>query len=407
MTQNWKKSFITIYIGQAFSILGSAAVQFAIIWWLTEQTKSPITLTTAAIVGFLPNIIVGPFAGYWVDKYNRKTVMIAADGLVALSSVILGIAFLINDNPSVLFIYAILFIRGLGGTFHNPAMQAAIPTLVPTEMLTKAGGWGNMISSMSNMLGPVIGAALMGFMPIESIMLIDIAGAAFAIICLLFIKIPDIPRSEEKIHFLTDLKLGFKAIGKNKPLLSVGIPMVLVNIIYMPLGSLFPLLILTHFNGTAFHNSFCEFTFAGGLLISSLIMGVWGGMKRRFLMVSLSVLLLGAAAFVGGILPTTGYFAFIACAFIMGCAGTFINVPLMAYIQESTAPELMGKVFSLILTAMSLAMPIGLLIAGPVSEVTGVDNWFIYSGIAMLFVGILCWLLTKRYDKEKLKIIEE
>lgn len=156
----WKKQFITIYAGQAFSLLGSSAVQFAVIWWLTIQTESAVTLTLASIVAFIPGMIIGPFAGVWIDRYNRRTVMIAADGLVALSSVVLGIAFLLSEKPPLSFIYLILLLRGLGNTFHGPAMQAAIPMLVPAPMLTKAGGWGNMVTSVSNMLGPVLGAAL-------------------------------------------------------------------------------------------------------------------------------------------------------------------------------------------------------------------------------------------------------
>ena len=95
-TAHWKKSFITIYSGQAFSLLGSAAVQFAIIWWLTEKTESAFILTLATIFAFLPNILFGTFAGVWIDRYNRKTVMIAADALVAASSALLGI----GKNPS-------------------------------------------------------------------------------------------------------------------------------------------------------------------------------------------------------------------------------------------------------------------------------------------------------------------
>lgn len=137
----WKKQFAIIFTGQAFSILGSQAVQFAIIWWLTVQTESAVTLTTAALIGFIPSIVLGPYAGVWVDRLNRKTIMILADGLVAVSSGILGIAFLITQSPPLWFVYLILFLRGLGSTFHSPAMQAAIPMLVPPDMLTKAGGW--------------------------------------------------------------------------------------------------------------------------------------------------------------------------------------------------------------------------------------------------------------------------
>ena len=391
---------MTIYAGQAFSLLGSAAVQFAVIWWLTIQTESAITLTIASIVAFLPNMLIGPFAGVWIDRYNRRTVMIAADGLVALSSVILGAAFLLVESPPIWFIYIILFLRGLGNTFHGPALQAAIPMLVPAEMLTKAGGWGNLINSISNMLGPVLGAALMGFLPIASIMLVDILGAVFAIVCLLFVAIPDISKSGGEVHMLSDMKQGFAAMRANKPLMAVFIPMVMMSILYMPLGALFPLLVRVHFMGEAWHNSIVEFAFAGGLLLSSIVLGIWGGMKKRFLMASLAIGLLGAASFLGGVLSPGGFWVFVGCCFFIGSSGTFINVPIMAYTQKTIAPEMMGKVFSILMAAMTLAMPVGLLVAGPVSEIVGVDTWFFWSGIALVATGILCRLLTRRYDKE-------
>ncbi|MRS03660.1 MFS transporter, partial [bacterium] len=126
----WKKSFLTLYLGQAFSLLSSSAVQFAIIWWITIETGSAIALTVASLVGLLPQVLIGPFAGVWIDRYNRKSIMIIADLGVAVASLALGIAFLLG-KPSLIFVYIILFVRALGETFHKPALQAAIPQLVP------------------------------------------------------------------------------------------------------------------------------------------------------------------------------------------------------------------------------------------------------------------------------------
>jgi DHA3 family macrolide efflux protein-like MFS transporter len=147
--------------------------------------------------------------------------MIAADGLVALTSMVLGVVFWVTATPPVWFIYLILFLRGIGNTFHSPAIQAAIPMLVPAEMLTKAGGWGNLINSLSNMFGPVLGAAFIAAFPIASIMLVDKFGALFAIFYLLFVSIPDIPQNEEKPHLLSDMRQGFSAMRGNKPLMAI------------------------------------------------------------------------------------------------------------------------------------------------------------------------------------------
>ena len=400
MKNSWKTSFAIIYAGQAFSILGSAAVQFAVIWWLTERTQSALTLTYASIVSFLPAIFVGPFAGVFIDRYNRKIVMVLADGFVALSSVALGVAFLLSPNPPLSFIYLILFLRGLGSTFHGPAMQAAIPMLVPTAYLTKAGGWGNMVSSFSNMIGPVLGAVLMGFLPLASIMLVDILGAMFAIVSLLFVTIPNIPQTGEGIHILSDMKQGFAALRSNKPLMAIALPVILVNLLFVPSGSLFPLLVFQHYMGQAWHNSIVEFVFAAGLLASSAIIGMWGGMKKRFIMVSIAIAVLGITSVLSGALPAQGFWIFVAACFFMGGTASFYNVPIMAYTQETTPPEVMGKVFSLIMTVLSLALPFGLLIAGPVSEAIGVDQWFLWSGAALVGVAMVFRLCSKRYDKE-------
>ncbi len=269
---------------------------------------------------------------------------------------------------------------------------------VPAEMLTKAGGWGNLIVSISTMLGPALGAGMMSAFFIAPIMLVDVIGAVIAICCLLPVHLPHISSGSEEIHIWDDMKQGFLAMKINQPLMAAFFPVIFASVLYMPLGSLFPLLVRSYYMGEAAHSALVEIAFSGGLLLSSLIMGLWGGMKKRFLMISLSLVLLGAASLVSGILPASAFLPFVFCSLLMGASGTFFNVPLMAHIQETVAPEMMGKVISLLTTAMMLATPFGLLVAGFVSEIVGVEHWFFGSGILMMAAGGLCFLQTKRFD---------
>ncbi len=395
---HWKRQFILIYIGQAFSLVGSAAVQFSIIWWLTRLTESPITLTVATIAGFLPTLVLGPFAGVLVDRINRRTVMMLADGFVALSSIALAVVFLINPAPSVWVLYLILFLRGLGGTFHGPALSAAIPSLVPLDILTKTGSWGQMIQSVSTMIGPALGALLMATASMPAIMLVDIVGAAFAILCLFFVKIPDIPKSAQAPHLLTDLKLGFRTMRANRALMAIFIPVMLINILYSPLGSLFPLLVRVHFGGTEFHIGLSEVVFSAGMLIGSLVLGVWGGMKKRFLMMSLAILLLGIGSTIGGLLPPSGFYVFVAGCFFISFSTIFFNVPIVSYVQQTVPNEMLGKVLSLITTTATLAMPFGLLVAGPLAEKIGISRWFAYSGLGIILVAVYLLFRTRAFD---------
>jgi DHA3 family macrolide efflux protein-like MFS transporter len=397
-SSNWKKSFFTMYIGQAFSLLSSSAVQFSIIWWITVQTGSALTLTLASVVGLLPQAVIGPFAGVWIDRYNRKIIMMIADSAVAFSSLILGLSFFFG-TPSLIFIYIILFVRALGETFHKPAMQAAIPQLVPESELTKAGGLGQMVQSACSMVGPMLGAFLMSITTLQYAMLVDVLGAVLAILTLSTVKIPKPTANVNRnLNVIEDMKHGIKAIKANKALLRVSIPMLLSTIVFVPLGTLLPLMVKVYFNGTAWHNGIVQTLFSSGMLISAMVIGITGGLKKQFLMMSLGVFSLGLCSLIGGLLPSSAFWLFCMVVFIMGTTGMISNIPFTAYIQKTIPQENLGKVISLITSVMSFAAPIGMFIAGPASEIIGISNWMIFAGILMLFVGFLCYLLTRRFD---------
>lgn len=114
--KNWKRKFIALYTGQFFSLLSSAAVQFSIIWWLTDTTGSPLILALAGIAGFLPQALIGPFAGTIVDRHSRKLMMISADLIVALGSLFLFFS-MYYSRPSITLVILVLVVRSLATAF--------------------------------------------------------------------------------------------------------------------------------------------------------------------------------------------------------------------------------------------------------------------------------------------------
>lgn len=397
----WKKSFIKLYAGQAFSLLTSSAVQFSIIWWITVQTGSAFALTIASIVGLLPQAVIGLFAGVWIDRFDRKKLMVMADSLVALSSLFLMIA-LFNGYDSLTLVYVVLFVRALGETFHKPSLQAAIPQIVPHSELTKAGGMGQLVNSACSLFGPMLGALLMSISTLPYVLLVDVFGAMIGILFLLSVKIP---RHEShaitRTSFFADLKEGFKAYSANKALMRLSIPMLLATIVFVPLGTLLPLHVKVFFNGTAWHNGLIQTLFSTGMLISAMLIGITGGFKKQFFMISLFTGLLGVCSLIAGLMPSSGFWIFCFIVFIMGTTGMGFNIPFTAYIQRTVPQQHIGKVISLVTSIMSFAAPVGMLIAGPVSELVGVSNWMVISGILMIFVGILAYYLTKAYDTDE------
>lgn len=402
ISENWKKSFLKIYIGQAFSLLTSSAVQFSIIWWITVQTESALALTLASVVGLLPQAVIGLFAGVWIDRFNRKAIMIISDSTVALSSLVLFWAFSVGYN-SMLLVYIILFIRALGETFHKPSLQAVIPQIVPSAELTKVGGVGQFVNSACTMLGPLLGALLMSIASLQHVMLIDVLGALIAVLFLSKVKITkQTDHSDHHSTFAADLKAGISEFKSNKALLRLAVPMLISTVVFVPLGTLLPLIVKVFFNGSAWHNGLIQTMFSSGMLISAMIIGITGGFKKQFFMISLFTGLLGVSSLIAGLIPSTLFWLFCIIVFVMGTTGMGFNIPFTAYIQRSVPAKNIGKVISLVTSIMSFAAPAGMFIAGPVSEMIGINKWMIVSGVVMIFIGILSYFLTKEFDSKTL-----
>jgi len=139
------------------------------------------------------------------------------------------------------------------------------------------------------------------------------------------------------------------------------------------------------------------------MLISAMIISITGGFKKQFLMISIGILSLGVCSLIGGLLPSNAFLIFCIVVFIMGTTGMMTNIPFTAYVQRTIPQENLGKVLSLITSVMSFAAPVGMFIAGPVSDTIGISNWMILAGILMLIVGTLCYFLTRSFDKQVAK----
>src|SRR5215216_2618376 len=192
-TKTWAGRFFTIWSGQALSLFGSALVQFALIWYLTQKSGSATVLAAATLVGMLPQILIGPFAGALVDRWNRRAIMIIADGTIAAFSLLLAYLFA-TGVVQIWHIYAVMAVRSIGGAFHFPAMSASTPLMVPKEQLTRINGLNQALQGVNSLIAPPVGALLLGVLTTQGVLLIDVGTAMLAILPLLFIPIPQPPQ---------------------------------------------------------------------------------------------------------------------------------------------------------------------------------------------------------------------
>ncbi len=395
--KNWKKYFVMLWSGQAISLLTSAIVQMAIIWYITDYTRSASTLAIASIVAFVPQSILGPFIGVYLDRQDKKTVMLISDLGIALVSLIAGV-FVMQNQLSLLMIYIVLFLRALGSAFHSPCLSAVTPQIVPTEDLVKYGGYSQSVQSMSYIISPVLAGVLYAILPMSTLFFIDVVGAVIAVGFLFFIPLPKQEPNNTKMEMIKELKEGLEVVKGAKGLYYIIIISAFFMIVYMPINSLFPLIVLDYFNSSTQIAGIVEASFAVGMLLAGIVLGTWGGFKKKHLTIIFAYVTLGLCLALSGLLPVKGIYIFICLCFLMGFAGTFFNVPYSVLIQEIIPLEFLGRVFTLSTSLMTLTMPIGLALSGTFADKIGVNWWFFYSGIFIVILGFSHFLFKDIRD---------
>jgi DHA3 family macrolide efflux protein-like MFS transporter len=383
-------SFLTIWVGQAFSLLGSRIVQFALVWWLTQLTGSATVLATASIVALVPEIVLGPLAGAYVDRWNRRTVMIVADGTIALASVWLAYMFWIGA-AQVWHVYVIMLVRAIGGSFHWPAMQASTTLMVPKEHLARVAGLNQTLFGALSIAGPPLGALLMELLPLHGVVLVDVSTAAVAIFCLLLVQIPQPQRGDlgaDKPSIWADLRGGMRYIARWRGMLVLIGSAMIVKIALTPAFSLMPLLVSDHFDGGAAELSLLEAIAGIGIVAGGVILSIWGGFRRKILTTLAGMVILGLSFGVLGLLPGTWFSIALGSSFLAGLMIPFIDGPINAILQATVAPEMQGRVFTMVGSLISITSPFSLSIAGPVSDALGLQMWYVVAGVLCGMIGL-------------------
>ncbi len=396
------RSFFIIWGGQAVSLLGSQLVQFALIWWLTDTTQSATVLAMASLVGLLPQVVLGPFAGVLVDRWKRRNVLFAADTGVALATLLLGVLFWL-DLTQIWHVFVILFVRSLAGSFHWPAMQASTTLMVPEEHLTRIQGLNQTLNGGMNIVSAPLGALLLAILPMQGIIAIDVVSALFAIVPLFFIAIPQ-PQGQAREatkglpafwrSFKGELGDGLRYVrGRRGLVMLIGLA-VIVNLVLSPAFTLLPLLVSEHFQGGALQLGWVNSAFGIGIVSGGLLLGAWGGFRRRMVTSLCGLTLMGAATVVVGFTPTTLLWLAIAGMFVVGFSNSMTNGPVLAIVQSTVAPDMQGRVFTLLNSSVSLMTPVGLIIAGPIADWLGVQIWYVVGGFVTLLLAASGFLNT-------------
>jgi len=387
MNKEWKKNIILFLASQTISLFGSSLVQYAIMWHITLTTQSGVMMTIALICGFLPTLFLSPFAGVWADRYNRKTLIMLSDSIIALSTLVLAILFLMGYG-SLWLLFVTSAIRSLGAAIQIPAIGAFLPQIVPEDKLTKVNATNGSIQAMVMLVSPMLSAALLTMATIETIFFIDVITAAIAVLVLfLFLHVPVHAKAQAKqtTSYFSDMREGFTYIRNHEYIKRFFLFCAVFFFLAAPVAFLTPLQVTRSFGSDVWRLTAIEITFSLGMMVGGVIMASWGGFKNKIHSMTLSTLVIGAGTFALGVIPI--FWIYLTIMGLVGIAMPIFNTPSMVLLQEKVDSDFLGRIFGVFGMIASSMMPLGMLLFGPIADIISIEWLLIGTGLLLFIQG--------------------
>ena len=341
-------AFTVVWAGQIISVMASSMTQFALTIWAYEETGSATALGVVNTAFLVPFLLLSPFAGVMVDRYNRKLMMMVSD-LAAITATIGLLIINALGDLQIWHLFIASAINGLGNTFQWPAYSAAISTMVPKEKYARANGMMSLIESGPGILAPILAGLLLPFIHLNGILVIDVITFFVAIAALLVVFIPQPQQTVEgqagKGSIFKEAVFGFRYIFERRGLLGLLIFFICLNLVIGLSGSLFAPFILSRTGNDSTALGATQSAYAIGAVIGGLLISLWGGFKRRMTSIFIGEALTGLFCLIlFGLSRTLP--AWIAVSVIMAIFPVFTNGASQAIWQAKVAPDVQGRVFS-------------------------------------------------------------
>ncbi|MDJ0897247.1 MAG: MFS transporter [Xenococcus sp. MO_188.B8] len=361
------RTFFVVWFGQLISLFGSQLTSFALGVWVYQNTGS---VTQYALISFftvLPGLVIAPLAGALVDRCDRRWVMIFSDSVAGLSTFSIALL-VIAGKLQIWQIYLATTISSISNVFQWPAYVATTTLIIPKKHFSRASGMTQFSQALALLLAPICGGFLVILIHLQGVILLDFITFLLAILILLIVKFPKpkttIAGKLGKGSLIKESIYGWRYILARPGLIGLLIFFAISNFAIGTTQVLFIPLILSFTSANVL--GIVISIGSSGMLISSLLMSIWGGLKRRIYGVLGFAIPLGLGIFLVGlktsvILITIGVFM------------AFFTIPITssssnAIWQTKVAPNVQGRVFAIRRMFAGSSRPLAYLLAGPLAE---------------------------------------
>ena len=362
---------------------------YTLMWYITLETQSGLMMTIMVLCSFVPGLIISPFAGVWADHLNRKMLMIVADGLIALVTLVIAILFFLGIRD-IWIIFIVSIVRAFGQSVHQPAVSAVYPQIVPKEHLLRVQSINQGIQSSSMIVMPLLAGLLLATIQIEYILFIDVITAILAIFMLLtLVTLPkhENEMSDEPIHYFMDIKEGIVYAVNHKLVLNIVVFSFVFMLLMAAPSFLTYLQVARIFGPEAWRLSALETVFGVGMLLGSITIASWGGFKNRLVTFFLAYIVMGLGI-IGLGLPFN-FFFYIGLWSVVGFFIALSSPILVSLLQEKVDQKYIGRVFSVYGLIHTISLPLGMLFFGPLSDVVDISLIILLTGIGLVVTAIV------------------
>lgn len=409
----FRRDFVLVLIGQIISLFGNAALRLALPLYLLDQTGSAALFGLVSAVAFLPMIVLSPVGGIAADRLPKAKIMACLDFFTAVLTV--GLALTLGVFSLVpLITAALMLLYGIQGVY-TPSVQSSLPLLAAPEDLLAANAAVNLVSSLSSLVGPVIGSMLYGSLGLHSVLWVSAGCFLASAVMELFIHIPHVPQPRTGGVWATiraDFGEGLRFLLREKPVLlkAIGIACALNLVLSAMFNVGYPVLIKQHLGLSSQLYGLAESAAAVGSLLGGLLAGTLG---KRLEVTGLPQLLMGCggttalmAAVLALGLPAMASYGVLLCAgAVIWMLCTICSLVLVAFLQGQTPGHLAGKVISCAMTFSMCSLPIGQVLYGFLFETFASTPWWVL--LASASASLLIALAARKIFRQAARLTND
>lgn len=359
------RTFLIIWFGQFVSRVGTAMTRFALLIWAYQQTGAATTVALLGFFSFLPYILLSPVAGVWVDRLDRRKVMLLADlGAGIMTAILLVLYF--SGALVIWHLYAAEILTAVFDAFQGPAYSAATTTLLPKEYYARASGLRSMTDDGARVLAPFLAGLLITWIGVQGVMIVDVVTFFVGVATLAVVSMPLVKgsQSNDERHFLEEMRVGFAYIAQRRGLLGLSLHFTGVNFFAaLTYFGILPAMILARTGGDEIALGVVQGALGAAGVAGGFLVATWGGPRRKIHgVLGFTAISFAMGDFLFAIGRGTG-------AWVIAAVAASLVIPIIvgsrqAIWQSKVAPEVQGRVFS-VDSMLRLALnPFGYLLGG-------------------------------------------